>query len=151
MVWSNFADICITVTSWWLRWDLKSPDSWLFIQPIQEQIKENIKAPHLWPFVWEIHRWPANSLHKWPVTWKMFQFDDVTMDIQIKATKPLGIIELDKPRKHSLKQCMLSDDKLPLSASGETKHLLSNLWYKTPNPKTLMFLVLSSSCLCAVY
>ena len=23
-------------------------------------------------FVWGIHRWPVNSLHKWPVTWKMF-------------------------------------------------------------------------------
>ena len=21
-------------------------------------------------FVWGIHRWPVNSLHKWPVTWK---------------------------------------------------------------------------------
>ena len=28
-------------------------------------------------FVWGIHRWPVNSLHKGPVTWKMFPFDDV--------------------------------------------------------------------------
>ena len=34
----------ITVTSLWARWRLKSPASWLFIQPfIQAQIKENIK------------------------------------------------------------------------------------------------------------
>ena len=30
-------------------------------------------------FVWEIHRWPVNSLHKWPVTRTMFPFDDVIM------------------------------------------------------------------------
>ena len=30
-------------------------------------------------FVWGIHRWPVNSLHKWPVTRKMFPFDDVIM------------------------------------------------------------------------
>ena len=30
-------------------------------------------------FVWWIHRWPVNSLHKWPVTRKMFPFDDVIM------------------------------------------------------------------------
>ena len=41
---------CITVTSWWARWHLKSPASWLFIQPfIQAQIKENIKALRHWP------------------------------------------------------------------------------------------------------
>ena len=32
-------------------------------------------------FVRRIHRWPANSPHKGPVTWKMFQFDDVIMNI----------------------------------------------------------------------
>ena len=30
-------------------------------------------------FMWGIHRWPVNSLHKGPVTWKMFPFDDVIM------------------------------------------------------------------------
>ena len=30
-------------------------------------------------FLWGIHRWPVNSLHKWPVTRKMFPFDDVIM------------------------------------------------------------------------
>ena len=30
-------------------------------------------------FVWGIHRWPVNSLHKWQVTRKMFPFDDVIM------------------------------------------------------------------------
>ena len=38
------------MTSWWARWRLKSPSSWLFTQPfIQAQIKENIKAPRHWP------------------------------------------------------------------------------------------------------
>ena len=30
-------------------------------------------------FVWGIHHWPVNSLHKWLVTWKMLPFDDVIM------------------------------------------------------------------------
>ena len=30
-------------------------------------------------FVWGIHRWPVNSLHKGPETRKMFPFDDVIM------------------------------------------------------------------------
>ena len=33
-------------------------------------------------FVWEIHRGPVNSPHKWPVTWKMFPFDDVIMEMR---------------------------------------------------------------------
>ena len=33
-------------------------------------------------FVRGIHRGPVNSPHKWPVTWKMFPFDDVIMDMQ---------------------------------------------------------------------
>ena len=44
----------ITLTSWWPRWSLKSPDSRLFTQPlIQTQIKENIKAPRHWPLCGE--------------------------------------------------------------------------------------------------
>ena len=40
----------ITVTSKWTRWRLKSTASRLFAQPfIQEQIKENVKAPRHWP------------------------------------------------------------------------------------------------------
>ena len=40
------ARLCITMTSKWARWRLKSPASRLFTQPfIQAQIKENIKAP----------------------------------------------------------------------------------------------------------
>ena len=33
-------------------------------------------------FVWEIHRWPVNSLHKGPVTQKLFPFDDAIMQPQ---------------------------------------------------------------------
>ena len=43
-----------TMTSWWARWRLKSPASWLFTQLfIQAQVRENIKAPRLWPFCGE--------------------------------------------------------------------------------------------------
>ena len=31
-------------------------------------------------FLWGIHWWPVNSLHKGPVTQKMFPFDDVIME-----------------------------------------------------------------------
>ena len=56
MCWTNsrivddFRPCDITVTSWWARWRVKSPDVGLFTQPfIQTQIKENIKAPRHWP------------------------------------------------------------------------------------------------------
>ena len=42
-----------------------------------DQRKHQIST--LLAFVWGIHRRLVNSLHKWPVTWKMFQFDDVSM------------------------------------------------------------------------
>ena len=51
-------DITLTLTLWLARWRLKSPASRLFTEPfVQEQIKENIKAPHQWPLLGEIHRW----------------------------------------------------------------------------------------------
>ena len=57
-----------------------SPASPLFTQLfIQEQIKENIKAP------WGTHRWLVNVLHKWPATQKMFPFDDIiSIDFETK-------------------------------------------------------------------
>ena len=33
-------------------------------------------------FVWGIHRWLNNSPHKGPITWKMFPFDNVIMEMQ---------------------------------------------------------------------
>ena len=78
--WPNNSCEIITVTSQWARWRLKSPASRLFTQPfIQEQIKENIKAPRHWPLCGEFtgDRWI--SPHKWLVTQKMFPFDDVIM------------------------------------------------------------------------
>ena len=79
--WSNCIWVFfITVPSQRARWRLKSPASRLFTQPfVQTQIKETIKAPRHWPFVWGIHRWSVNSPHKGPVMWKMFPFDDVFM------------------------------------------------------------------------
>ena len=74
--------VLITVTTSWARWRLISPASRLFTQPfIQEQIKENIKAPRYWPLR-GIHRWPVNFPHKWSVTRKMFPFDDVIMTLR---------------------------------------------------------------------
>ena len=42
-----------------------------------DQWKHQSSAPLA--YVWGIHRWPVNSLHKGPVTWKMFPFDDFIM------------------------------------------------------------------------
>ena len=50
----SFWELCITLTSKWPRWRLKSPASRLFTQPfIQMQMKENIKAPRHWPLCGE--------------------------------------------------------------------------------------------------
>ena len=84
MTWQHFWHYCITMTSLWARWRLKSPASRLFTQPfIQGADQRKIKAPRYWPS-WGgggggIHRWPVNSPHKGPVTRKMFPFNDVIM------------------------------------------------------------------------
>ena len=68
---------CITVTSWWKRYRLKSPALPMFTQPfIQADKKSNLRVTGLCV---GIHRWPVISPHKWPVTGKMFPFDDVIM------------------------------------------------------------------------
>ena len=77
------------MTTWWARWRLKSPASWLFTQPFIQaagQRKHQISASLA--FVRGIHRWPVNSPHKWPVTRKMFPFDDVTMAKPEVGNKP---------------------------------------------------------------
>ena len=61
--------IVITVTSWWARWRLKWPASWLFTQPVIQR-KHQTSASLV--FVRGIHRWPVNSPHKGPVTRKCF-------------------------------------------------------------------------------
>ena len=52
--------LCITMTSQWGRWRLKSPASRVFAQPfIRTQMKVNIKAPRHWPLCGEFtgDRW----------------------------------------------------------------------------------------------
>ena len=44
-------------------------------------------------FLWGIHRWPVNSLHKWRSTRKMFPFADVIMVIGCFKHR-LGLLEL---------------------------------------------------------
>ena len=41
-------------------------------------------------FLRGIHWWPVNSTHKGPVTWKMFPFDDVIMDLNSLAPGRCG-------------------------------------------------------------
>ena len=56
--WNDFG--CITVTSFWARWCLKSPASRLFTEQfIQAQMKWNIKALRYWPLCGEFtgDRW----------------------------------------------------------------------------------------------
>ena len=77
----------ITVTSWWVRWRLKSPASPSTFYSGADQRKHQSSASLA--FVREIHRWPVNSLHKWPVTGKMLPFDDVIVNwIQSILTLP---------------------------------------------------------------
>ena len=60
-------------------------------------------------FVWGIHRWPVNSLHKGPVTQKMFPFDDVIM----ACSEPDGqgvqnfCLELKSENFHAVTSSML--------------------------------------------
>ena len=63
----------ITVTSYWVRWRLKS---WLFAQQfLQAQIKENIKAPCHWPLWgkftggWGIPEQKANNAENVSIRW----------------------------------------------------------------------------------
>ena len=52
----------------WASWRSKSSANWIFVQLlVQAIIKENIKAPHYWPFVWGIHRRTVDSPYKGPV------------------------------------------------------------------------------------
>ena len=60
MGWKSIEIILITLTSYWVRWPLKSTASRLFTQPfIQATIKEIIKAPRHWPLCGEFthDRW----------------------------------------------------------------------------------------------
>ena len=50
-------------------WRQKSPAIRLFVKTNN---KANIKAPHYWPSVKEIHRCPGDSLHKGPALLKPF-------------------------------------------------------------------------------
>ena len=62
-----FHSASITLTSYCMRWRLKSPAVRLFTQPF------------ILAFVRGIHRSPVNSPHTLPVRRKMFPFDDVIM------------------------------------------------------------------------
>ena len=94
---------CITVTSYWVQWRLKSPGSWLFTQLFVQAKSKKTSKHHLrlhcllkglfrrrqkkhqssasLAFVRGIHRLPVNSPHKRPVTRKMFPFNDVIIDV----------------------------------------------------------------------
>ena len=79
---ASFTSHCITMTSHWVRWRLKSPTSRLFTQPfVHSQIKEKHQSSASLAFVRGIHRRPVYSPHKRPVTRKRFPFDDVIMGI----------------------------------------------------------------------
>ena len=73
---------CITVTSLWARWRLKSPASRLFTQPfIKAQFKENIKAPRHWPL------WGEITGDQWIPRTKSSSVDDVIMNFQTAASR----------------------------------------------------------------
>ena len=49
--------------------------------------KKKKKAPHLWTFVREIHRWPVDSSLKGSVMWKALLYHDVIMDVMANNWK----------------------------------------------------------------
>ena len=63
------------MTSLWAQWHLKSPASWSFTQPfVQEEIKENIKAPCHWllwgEFTSEFPAQMASNAKKISIWWR---------------------------------------------------------------------------------
>ena len=86
--WSKPLTINITLASECASWRLKSPAKPLFVQPHAQKtyLKENVKAPRLWPFVRGIRRSPVDSPHKGPVTWNLFACHDVFMRTGTMAT-----------------------------------------------------------------
>ena len=111
----------ITVTSYWVRWRLKSTASRLFTQPFDsgaDQRKHQSSASLV--LVRGIRRWPVNSPHKAPVTRKMCPFDDVIMFTQ-EVSKPRDLrLELsDRQRRFEIWQATKTPAKsLKLSISG---------------------------------
>ena len=95
------------------RWRLKSPTSRLFTQPfIQAQIKESKhQSPASLAF-----GWPVKSPHKGPVTRKMFQFDDVIFDLQLKICHQNNSPSYDRQRD------------IPYSPSRK----ITNIWNTSP-------------------
>ena len=57
--------------------------SMLIHKLVQADMKGNIKAPHHWPFVRRINRWPVDSPHKGPVMRNEFPCHDVIMYITL--------------------------------------------------------------------
>ena len=86
---------CITVTSQWVQWCLKSPASPLFLLNclFRRRWKKSSKLHITGLFVWGNHQWPLNSTQKWPAMWKMFPFDNVIMGVRL-SNKSVTIIML---------------------------------------------------------
>ena len=64
-------------------------------------------------FVWGIHRWPVNSLHKGPVTRKMFPFDDIIMQNYIYRMKWLTKNTFDIGCKQPRQVFLLTNQVMP--------------------------------------
>ena len=99
------------MTSWWVRWRLKSPASRLFTQLfIQAQIKENIKAPRHWP-LWGKLRVTGLCEGNSPVTdeflaQKTSNAEDVGSLIATRHFLPQGII------RNTQCICLCSDSQM---------------------------------------
>ena len=80
----------ITVTPWWARLSVKSPESRVFTQPfVQAQIKENIKALRHWRLWGAFTGDPVKSPHKGPVTRKCVHLMTSSCDVvNVTIRKP---------------------------------------------------------------
>ena len=81
-----------------------------------DQRKQHSSAPLT--FVREIHQWPVNSLVKGPVTWKMFPFDDLIMQLPcgsgVKTKTRMTVLQTLSLNISNLIQCNI--DTMGISA-----------------------------------
>ena len=95
-------------------------------------------------FVWAIHQWLVNSLHKGPVTRKMFPFDDVIMVRQGRIIRP----PLGRPPIHFNQYSCRFQMKftLPLAkVSWSNHHILTSQGLKIHDRNLCLTHQLSSS------
>ena len=95
----------------WVFRHLKSLATELFVQQLVQVNKEALKAPHYWPFVRGVHRWPVDSPHKGPVMWEAFPYPG----IMFQQTS----LHMSIPQSPCVRRHWFLDDKKNILAVSE--------------------------------